>query len=386
MRLSVKNIKKRKSFFFSLLQAIGCEKTKSVSLPAISFPRTKLSLARQKALDIFPCAHPLIAPIRYFCRTQVLLPELIFFLIPAAPLLRIFLSSSCVDICCGHSSPALSSAPRWLEKSWLPMVISSRRRPWGLQIPRRGAPALVAALPPRSFCSPCIYGARRPSPWLALRPAAAPVNFLLAGQALAPAGSPTRARLPWRPACSPCRAFLQASARRRSSLALSAEALLGLRSPLQLLAGAEASAPSARLPARVRPARSPWRSKPSRPAQPSPAPWNSLLRARSALMAARPRAWPVHLPAFARLDSSFSAISIAPCSPRPPRYPPPVLVKLTVDASSTSSCYRTPCSNIFHGRGNVLSLTPLACTCPDACASCSLLSRAPARISPPAVL
>jgi hypothetical protein len=36
--------------------------------------------------------------------------------------------------------------------------------------------------------------------------------------------------------------------------------------------------------------------------------------ARSALMAARPRAWPVHLPAFARLDSSFSAISIASCS------------------------------------------------------------------------
>jgi hypothetical protein len=54
---------------------------------------------------------------------------------------------------------------------------------------------------------------------------------LLAGQALAPAGSPTRARLPWRPACSPCRTFLQASARRRSSLALSAEALLGPRPP-----------------------------------------------------------------------------------------------------------------------------------------------------------
>jgi hypothetical protein len=89
---------------------------------------------------------------------------------------------------------------------------------------------------------------------------------------------------------------------------------------------------------------------------------------------------------YARLHSSFSAISIAPCSPRPPRYPPPVLVKLTVDASSTSSCCRTPCSNIFHGHGNVLSLTPLACTCPDACASCSLLSRAPARISPAAVL
>lgn len=130
-----------------------CGKTKSVSLSAFSFPRIKLSLARRTAVDIFACAHPLIATIRYFCRTQVLraAPELIFFLIPAAPLLRIFLSSSRVDICCGHSSPALSSAPRWLEKSWLPMVISSRRRPWGLQIPRRRAPALVAALPPCVF-------------------------------------------------------------------------------------------------------------------------------------------------------------------------------------------------------------------------------------------
>jgi hypothetical protein len=33
------------------------------------------------------------------------------------------------------SSPALSSAPRWLEKSWLPMVISSRRRPWVFKYP-----------------------------------------------------------------------------------------------------------------------------------------------------------------------------------------------------------------------------------------------------------
>jgi hypothetical protein len=125
-----------------LLQAIGCEKPKSVSLPAISFPRTKLSLARR-----------IFFLVLIHCRTQVLqaAPELIFFLIPAAPLLRIFLSSSRVDICCGHSSPALSSTPRWLEKSWLPMVISSRRRPWGLQIPRRGAPALVAALPPCVF-------------------------------------------------------------------------------------------------------------------------------------------------------------------------------------------------------------------------------------------
>jgi hypothetical protein len=59
MRLSVKKYKEKKILFFPLLQAIGCEKTKSVSLPAISFPRTKLSLARRTALDIFPCAHPL---------------------------------------------------------------------------------------------------------------------------------------------------------------------------------------------------------------------------------------------------------------------------------------------------------------------------------------
>jgi hypothetical protein len=164
MRLSVKKYKEKKILFF---------------------PCSKQSAVRKQNPFLFQ----IFFLVLIHCRMQVLqaAPEVIFCLIPAAPLLRIFLSSSCVDICCGHSSPALSSAPRWLEKSWLPMVISSRRRPWGLQIPRRGAPALVAALPPRSFCSPCIYGARRPSPWLALRPAAAPVNFLLAGQALAPA-------------------------------------------------------------------------------------------------------------------------------------------------------------------------------------------------------
>jgi hypothetical protein len=77
----------KKKIFFSLLQAIGCGKTKSVSLPAFYFPRFKLSLAWRTELDIFPCTHPLIAPIRYFCRTQVFqaAPELIFFLI--SPLL-----------------------------------------------------------------------------------------------------------------------------------------------------------------------------------------------------------------------------------------------------------------------------------------------------------
>jgi hypothetical protein len=51
-----------------LLQAIGCGKTKSVSLPAFSFPRIKLSLAWRTTLDIFSCAHPLIASIRFAVR------------------------------------------------------------------------------------------------------------------------------------------------------------------------------------------------------------------------------------------------------------------------------------------------------------------------------
>jgi hypothetical protein len=120
------------------------------------------------------------------CRTQVLqaAPELIFFLIPAAPLLRIFLSSSRVDICCGQSSPALSSAPRWLEKSWLPMVISSQRRPWGLQIPRRGAPALVAALPPCVFLP---VPSARPWPSLGRALPAPPVRRVPARRGFLPA-------------------------------------------------------------------------------------------------------------------------------------------------------------------------------------------------------
>jgi hypothetical protein len=68
------------------------------------------------------------------------------------------------------------------------------------------------------------------------------------------------------------------------------------------------------------------------------APSSSFLMRAPSRSSARPRSsLPQRLLHGRRSDSSFSAISIAPCSPRPPRYPSPVLVKLSSTSTSTST-------------------------------------------------
>jgi hypothetical protein len=77
-----------------------------------------------------------------------------------------------------------------------------------------------------------------------------------------------------------------------------------------------------------------------------------------------------------------------PCSssPWPPSSPWSFLACALLCVESllalSSHGYHAPCSNLFHGRGNALPLTPLARTCPDACAPLVFPAAAPLAGSP----
>uniref|UniRef100_A0A804LRB0 Uncharacterized protein n=1 Tax=Zea mays TaxID=4577 RepID=A0A804LRB0_MAIZE len=82
-------------------------------------------------------------------------PELIFFFIPVAPLLSIFLSSSRVDICCGHSSPVAAAqlqkypaAVRWYLS---PQLARSRPSPADAPIPWPKPPGPRSGRPAQFF-------------------------------------------------------------------------------------------------------------------------------------------------------------------------------------------------------------------------------------------